>query len=460
MARTPGADRPLLTTFDRRTRTGRALLTATGIALAAPLGVGLLAAVATAGGANAHDNLLTATATCQTDGTYAVTWTVANDYHLSDTVSVVSATGTAPTFTPGVIAASTGTPYQTATAVQTLPGTTTSATLLISGTWSDGYTRTDTNTIALDGTCAAPAVVTPAAGTPSSTAPSSVTSSSVAPTGATTASAPTACAADAPLTDVSYLIDGVSEPTLAGYARQGDTVVAQFTVAAGCTQTLSLATYESPDSHYVAADNPLEKYVGADTETFGPGAHTLTMTLPDCDFQLDFVYGQPLVSLTPDAYHDAGTFIDGNNAGGTRCTDLTPTTSPSPSISPSISPSTPSSSPTGTATSTPTSTPTSTDPSSSSTPPAASTSTSTSSTSPVATATTTNTPGSKVLGETFNRAPVVVAVAKAPATATSGALPFTGNNTVLLVEIAAAFLGAGLVLRALGGRRRARASKS
>jgi hypothetical protein len=53
-----------------------------------------------------------------------------------------------------------------------------------------------------------------------------------------------------------------------------------------------------------------------------------------------------------------------------------------------------------------------------------------------------------VLGETFSKT--------APTGTSSAVLPFTGNNTVLLVEIAGALLGIGLVLRALGGRRRVR----
>ncbi|MGH3744605.1 MAG: hypothetical protein ACRDTP_07090 [Mycobacteriales bacterium] len=40
--------------------------------------------------------------------------------------------------------------------------------------------------------------------------------------------------------------------------------------------------------------------------------------------------------------------------------------------------------------------------------------------------------------------------------ATDPVLPFTGSNTVLLIEIGGALVGFGLVLRGLGGRRRVR----
>ena len=78
------------------------------------------------------------------------------------------------------------------------------------------------------------------------------------------------------------------------------------------------------------------------TGTFAPGTHSLTIQIPNCDYQVDFVCGPPIAQLEPsqnnDAYgpdaanilyHAEGRFISSDN-GGTTAPHPMPTPSPSP----------------------------------------------------------------------------------------------------------------------------------
>lgn len=131
---------------------------------AASLAVAIAGLVITDGSASAHTNAVTGVVSClptATSASYEITWTVANDYDLSETVTVTAASGqvtsttvanVVPTSAP--IAASPSVPYSTATFVQTVPGSTTgAATITVRGLWSDGFTRLDTGTVALPGGC-------------------------------------------------------------------------------------------------------------------------------------------------------------------------------------------------------------------------------------------------------------------------------------------------------------------
>jgi hypothetical protein len=110
--------------------------------------------------ASAHDNSVTGVASCSPVGaSWDITWTIANDYNLSETASVLSATGGVGTVSgsPVNIAASPGMPYKTGTMTQVLPGSTTgTATITVQGTWSDNFTTTDQGNVSLPKACVPP----------------------------------------------------------------------------------------------------------------------------------------------------------------------------------------------------------------------------------------------------------------------------------------------------------------
>ena len=107
--------------------------------------VGATAAAALAGlvvlaaPASAHANAVTGSAMCQSDGTYTVTWTIANDFNLTETATVTAHTPDGSTLSASSVDIAT-TPA-TGTVVQSgIAGDYTGlATLNVHGVWSDGY---------------------------------------------------------------------------------------------------------------------------------------------------------------------------------------------------------------------------------------------------------------------------------------------------------------------------------
>jgi hypothetical protein len=115
----------------------------------------------------AHDNLVSGTSACASPlGTgYVVTWTISNDYFLTETGSVTHVTGglgslSAQTYSIALTPA--GTPqadWSNVKIIQTLPAgfPTTNLTMRIASTWSDGHQGTDVGTASIaDLNCAAP----------------------------------------------------------------------------------------------------------------------------------------------------------------------------------------------------------------------------------------------------------------------------------------------------------------
>jgi hypothetical protein len=112
--------------------------------------------VALAGPASAHANSVTGVASCEQDGTYSVTWTVANDYALTETATVTGHSPSASTLSTTIVSIGNN---GTGSVVQSsIAGSSTSATLDVHGVWSDGYGNNPgeglaSGTVSLDGTC-------------------------------------------------------------------------------------------------------------------------------------------------------------------------------------------------------------------------------------------------------------------------------------------------------------------
>ena len=123
----------------------------------------------------------------------------------------------------------------------------------------------------------------------------------------------------------------VTVSTLAGNVRQGDTVVAHFTIAGACAvMQLSLASYKAPQPVFDANSPISQTLFASDTGFFGPGAHALTVTVPGCDYQVDFVTGGVLAQIGPKG---SGIFygshvIDSANGGANSCAEAMPTSAP------------------------------------------------------------------------------------------------------------------------------------
>lgn len=139
-----------------------------------------LAAVGVAAPASAHDSTLSGTAVCETDGTYTVTWTynatnVPNGQEAETKVMTTSPSGTVLSGTDGVLKGGQlylsvwtdhkvnvpGAPVRTgnwtATFTQSgVPGTSTSAGVMVQTDWKDGASQDPTGKVVLTGDCSIP----------------------------------------------------------------------------------------------------------------------------------------------------------------------------------------------------------------------------------------------------------------------------------------------------------------
>jgi len=133
-------------------------------------------------------------------------------------------------------------------------------------------------------------------------------------------------------TNVYFVINGTKTVTnLRGNVDQGDVVTVYFTLPAGVTETFSLVSYTAPDPYFDATRASLQEVFQVDSGTFtGPGTFSLTVQVPNCYFQIDFVCGPVIDRLGPAGsnifYTPQGRLISADNDGITPCTSATPCT--------------------------------------------------------------------------------------------------------------------------------------
>ena len=130
------------------------------------------------------------------------------------------------------------------------------------------------------------------------------------------------------ITNISYTINGTKTvTTLTGNVKEGDTVKVNFTVKAGKTVELSLVSYKATTSFADNSSLQYQKLYQVATGTFGAGTHSLTVKVPKCYFQLDFVGGKAIDPFGPVGsnvlYSAQGRLIAFVN-GGTQSCDCLP----------------------------------------------------------------------------------------------------------------------------------------
>jgi hypothetical protein len=110
----------------------------------------------------------------------------------------------------------------------------------------------------------------------------------------------------------------------------GDTATVTFTVGAGCSDVeVSLVSYKAPSAAYSdesALQQTLYKFV---TATVSGGTHTLSVGVPSCYYQVDFVYGLPITTFGgSEYYYKQGRMIESVTGGTSACTTPPPVEQP------------------------------------------------------------------------------------------------------------------------------------
>ncbi len=121
---------------------------------------------------------------------------------------------------------------------------------------------------------------------------------------------------DCAATNISYTVYNNSCQTttvtdLRGHTAQGDLVSVTFTIPAGASpDQVSLVSYTAPGSSFDATTANKQQIFDLATGTFGPGTYTLTVCIPNCYYQVDFVCGAAINQLGgPPGYGPDGSDI-------------------------------------------------------------------------------------------------------------------------------------------------------
>ncbi len=122
---------------------------------------------------------------------------------------------------------------------------------------------------------------------------------------------------------------------LRGNTQQGDSVTVTFTVTPGMNDQLSLVSYTAPGSSFDSTTAYKQQIFDVATGVFGPGTHTLTVLIPNCFYQIDFICGQAIDVLGPTNYGPDSSnifysaesrLLSADNGGTVACTTKSITT--------------------------------------------------------------------------------------------------------------------------------------
>ena len=124
--------------------------------------------------------------------------------------------------------------------------------------------------------------------------------------------------------NIIYKVNGKTVSTLAGNVKEGNLVEVTFTIPMGAEKTrYSLVAYHAIKRQY-SEQNALQNEVfDYDSEEFGPGVHTVSVTVPNNFFQVDFVKGCVIWKFGPagsnNFYEKENRLISRANGGERDC---------------------------------------------------------------------------------------------------------------------------------------------
>jgi hypothetical protein len=123
-------------------------------------------------------------------------------------------------------------------------------------------------------------------------------------------------------------------------AHQGGTSTATFTIPASCPSVqVSLVSYTHSAPFFTWENAKDEVVSDRHTVTFGPGAHSISVSTPDCYYQVDLVQGDVIEKLGPadsnNFYSRQNRLVLSDNAGSKSCTPPVVTIAP-PVVPPTV----------------------------------------------------------------------------------------------------------------------------
>jgi hypothetical protein len=141
--------------------------------------------------------------------------------------------------------------------------------------------------------------------------------------GSNTCSAPNCSIGNAKVQNVSYDIDGHTYSSLNGHVKSGSTVKVTWSFASGTTPTrVSLVSYQAPAASFSTENASMQTVYDSATGVYNAGMHSMTITVPNCYFQIDFVYGCIIDNFSAASnifYGTEGRLIDHDNGGTAAC---------------------------------------------------------------------------------------------------------------------------------------------
>lgn len=162
----------------------------------------------------------------------------------------------------------------------------------------------------------------------------SVGSASAAQVGAASdnVSAQATCVGADAIASVVYKVDGVVVTALEAGLLDGATVSVDFTLAPGCDNLqVGLAAYQAATPSWDPSKAHLQVLSVQDSGMFSSGtAYSLSVTAPECYYQVDFFTGGVLPTLTSTSnYTSEGRLIDAGHGGTQPCNTPNETTTTS-----------------------------------------------------------------------------------------------------------------------------------
>ena len=123
------------------------------------------------------------------------------------------------------------------------------------------------------------------------------------------------------------------------FITNGDVVNGKILVTGvdQCRVTVTIASWTAPNGGQGKPYSD-QKLFNHNTETFGPGKHTIGTRLPDCFFQVDLLRGDQATGSNGTPAYPKGALM-GSLHGGSQACVSSPSPTPTPSVSASPSPS-------------------------------------------------------------------------------------------------------------------------